>query len=251
MKTQPFGSIFSAVKKRFTGNGKDNISLLEKDICRPFTPAMEILRPNLVDERFYDIQRIKEGTCRFSVKYLGSKIVCDSRGAYICSGVIQSFQRKKNKLRGTLYICVDGFRFIKEGKYQEILIDQIIEGISYCSSDELFPYSVAFICIDDLTECFICYAFKVKDAKGERVSQAMDSAFRITKSTVGRDRRIRGQNRISCFEIFPNEDKYEQGDRIYDRLMSVAEPPRLPPRPKSTFIPFGFPLSLDSDSDLK
>ncbi|KAL7674567.1 hypothetical protein ACOME3_000844 [Neoechinorhynchus agilis] len=134
------------------------------------------------DETVHDFKRILMGNCHFYVKYMGKQIVSSSRGAYFCSTAIQSLHDvKKTKIKATLHISMDGLRLTTDGKYPELLIDQIPNSISFCSSDERYPQYMAMICVDEVTNSNICHAFKVEKIEGKRVCNAIYSAIWLSR----------------------------------------------------------------------
>lgn len=130
-----------------------------------------------------DDQKVRENHCEFKVKYLGSVEVQESRGMEVCESAIKilktkSTNEKKKKLRAVLHVSGDGLRVVDK-KTQGMLVDQVIEKVSFCAPDRNFSRGFAYISRDGTSRRWVCHGFMARRDTGERLSHAVGVAFAV------------------------------------------------------------------------
>ena len=126
-----------------------------------------------------DEESVRAGRCSFLVKYLGSVEVQESRGMEVCEDAVKQLKKSKKKaISATLHVSGDGLRVV-EKKSSGMLVDQVIEKVSFCSPDRNCDKGFAYICRDGTSRRWLCHCFLSKDETGERLSHAVGVAFSI------------------------------------------------------------------------
>lgn len=126
-----------------------------------------------------DEDSVRAGRCTFAVKYLGSIEVLESRGMEVCEAAVKQLKKSKKKpVSSILHVSGDGLRVV-EKKSSGMLVDQVIEKVSFCSPDRNCEKGFAYICRDGTTRRWLCHAFLAKEDSGERISHAVGVAFSI------------------------------------------------------------------------
>lgn len=126
-----------------------------------------------------DESAVRAGTCAFTVKYLGCAEVFESRGMHVCEQALvllrdNTVHRKPQ--RAILYVSGEGLRVV-DSKSRNLLVDQTIEKVSFCSPDRNHSKGFAYICRDGTTRRWICHGFNAVADTGERLSHAVGCAF--------------------------------------------------------------------------
>lgn len=127
-----------------------------------------------------DAMTIKQqGGVSFSVKYLGSLEVSESRGTQVCSQAAHQMKMSsagKRKQRVTLWVTEDTLR-VTDDETKSLVVDQVIEKVSFCTPDPHDEKLFSYICRDGTSRRWLCHSFKgIKDS-GERISHAVGCAF--------------------------------------------------------------------------
>ncbi|CAF1008779.1 unnamed protein product [Adineta ricciae] len=126
-----------------------------------------------------DDKSVRDGTCSFNVKYLGSVEVQESRGMHVCEQAIQALLNQKVKhTKAILYISGDSLRVVDETS-KGLIVDQTIEKVSFCAPDRFHDKGFAYICRDGTTRRWLCHGFLSIKETGERLSHAVGCAFQI------------------------------------------------------------------------
>eukprot|EP00918_Siedleckia_nematoides_P051315 GHVU01112299.1.p1 GENE.GHVU01112299.1~~GHVU01112299.1.p1 ORF type:complete len:537 (+),score=43.10 GHVU01112299.1:265-1875(+) len=129
-----------------------------------------------------DERKVREGTCSFQVRYLGTIEVFESRGMQVCEEAVKALkaQCKGKYQRAVLYVSGDALRVVDEIS-KGLVVDQTIEKVSFCAPDRNHEKGFAYICRDGTTRRWMCHGFlAVKESvSGERLSHAVGCAFAI------------------------------------------------------------------------
>ncbi|UJR30345.1 hypothetical protein I4U23_017881 [Adineta vaga] len=126
-----------------------------------------------------DEKSVRSGACNFSVKYLGSVEVQESRGMHVCEQAIQALLNQKGKhIKAVLHISGDALRVVDETN-KGLIVDQTIEKVSFCAPDRHHEKGFAYICRDGTTRRWLCHGFLAIKDSGERLSHAVGCAFQI------------------------------------------------------------------------
>jgi len=126
-----------------------------------------------------DDERVRSDHCEFKVKYLGSMEVQESRGMEVCESAIKTLRcSKEKKVKGTLHVSGDGLRVI-DNKKKGMLVDQVIEKVSFCAPDRNFSRGFAYISRDGASRRWVCHGFMARKDTGERLSHAVGVAFAV------------------------------------------------------------------------
>jgi len=126
-----------------------------------------------------DEESVRAGRCSFAVKYLGSVEVEESRGMEVCETSGKQLRKQKKKpMSATLHVSGDGLRVVDK-KNSGMLVDQVIEKVSFCSPDRDCDKGFSYICRDGTTRRWLCHCFLSKEESGERLSHAVGVAFSI------------------------------------------------------------------------
>ncbi|OAF65924.1 PTB domain adapter protein CED-6 [Intoshia linei] len=130
-----------------------------------------------------DAKKVHAGSCSFQVKYLGAMEVSLSRGMGVCEAVIKklhekSKMKKKRSIRAIFYISGVSLRIVDE-IYSSLLIDQVIDKVSFCTPDRYHRRGFAYICREGYTRRWMCHAFMTIKEPGERISRCVGVAFSI------------------------------------------------------------------------
>lgn len=122
---------------------------------------------------------VRQGSCKFPIKYIGCVEVFESRGMPICEEALKVLRGTKRKsIRGTLFVSGDGLRVV-DGDTCGLIVDQTIEKVSFCSPDRNNERGFAYICRDGTTRRWMCHGFHAIGNTGERLSHAVGCAFAI------------------------------------------------------------------------
>ena len=130
-----------------------------------------------------DDEKVRSNHCEFKVKYLGSVEVQESRGMEVCESAIKDLKTKSTKastkkLRAILHVSGDGLRVV-DRKTQGMLVDQVIEKVSFCAPDRNFTKGFAYISRDGTSRRWVCHGFLARRDSGERLSHAVGVAFAV------------------------------------------------------------------------
>lgn len=124
-----------------------------------------------------DEKLVRAGTCNFTVKYLGSIEVAESRGMQICEEAAKQLRMNtRKKLRAILWVSSDGLRVVEE-ESKGLIVDQTIEKVSFCAPDRNNDKGFSYICRDGTTRRWLCHCFHSLREPGERLSHAVGCAF--------------------------------------------------------------------------
>ncbi|XP_041469739.1 protein numb-like isoform X2 [Lytechinus variegatus] len=124
-----------------------------------------------------DEKLVRGGTCNFTVKYLGSVEVGESRGMQICEDAARQLRMStRKKLRAVLWVSSDGLRVVEE-ESKGLIVDQTIEKVSFCAPDRNNDKGFSYICRDGTTRRWLCHCFHSLREPGERLSHAVGCAF--------------------------------------------------------------------------
>eukprot|EP00057_Strongylocentrotus_purpuratus_P027151 XP_011681625.1 PREDICTED: protein numb isoform X2 [Strongylocentrotus purpuratus] len=124
-----------------------------------------------------DEKLVRAGTCNFTVKYLGSIEVGESRGMQICEDAARQLRMNtRKKLRAVLWVSSDGLRVVEE-ESKGLIVDQTIEKVSFCAPDRNNDKGFSYICRDGTTRRWLCHCFHSLREPGERLSHAVGCAF--------------------------------------------------------------------------
>ncbi|XP_022099379.1 protein numb-like isoform X2 [Acanthaster planci] len=124
-----------------------------------------------------DEKLVRAGSCNFSVKYLGSIEVTESRGMHICEDAAKQLRAStKKKVRAILWVSSDGLRVVDE-ESKGLIVDQTIEKVSFCAPDRHNDKGFSYICRDGTTRRWLCHCFHSLREPGERLSHAVGCAF--------------------------------------------------------------------------
>jgi len=121
---------------------------------------------------------IKHGGLSFPAKYLGAVEVTESRGTQVCSNAARQMKagHQTRKRRVTLWVTEDTLRVIDDIT-KSLVVDQVIEKVSFCTPDPQDEKLFSYICRDGTTRRWMCHSFRgIKDT-GERISHAVGCAF--------------------------------------------------------------------------
>jgi len=126
-----------------------------------------------------DDERVRSNHCEFKVKYLGNMEVQESRGMEVCESAIKTLRSSKDKkVKGTLHVSGDGLRVV-DGKKKGMLVDQVIEKVSFCAPDRNYSRGFAYISRDGTSRRWVCHGFMARKDTGERLSHAVGVAFAV------------------------------------------------------------------------
>jgi len=126
-----------------------------------------------------DDERVRSNHCEFKVKYLGNIEVQESRGMEVCESAIKTLRCSKDKkVKGTLHVSGDGLRVV-DNKKKGMLVDQVIEKVSFCAPDRNYSRGFAYISRDGTSRRWVCHGFMARKDTGERLSHAVGVAFAV------------------------------------------------------------------------
>lgn len=127
-----------------------------------------------------DETTVRNGTCSFTVKYLGGIEVFESRGMQICEGALKILRAQRRRpIKAILYISGDGLRVVDQESSRGLVVDQTIEKVSFCAPDRNHDKGFAYICRDGTSRRWMCHGFQAIKESGERLSHAVGCAFAI------------------------------------------------------------------------
>ncbi|XP_044731955.1 protein numb isoform X2 [Chrysoperla carnea] len=120
---------------------------------------------------------VRNGTCTFSVKYLGCVEVFESRGMQVCEEALKVLRTSRRRpVRALLHVSGDGLRVVEE-ETKGLIVDQTIEKVSFCAPDRNHERGFSYICRDGTTRRWMCHGFLALRESGERLSHAVGCAF--------------------------------------------------------------------------
>ncbi|MCP9260788.1 Numb [Dirofilaria immitis] len=103
---------------------------------------------------------VRNGTCSFTVKYLGGIEVFESRGMQICEGALKLLRgQRRRPIKAVLYISGDGLRVVDQESSRGLIVDQTIEKVSFCAPDRNHDKGFAYICRDGTSRRWMCHGF--------------------------------------------------------------------------------------------
>lgn len=113
----------------------------------------------------------------FPVKLLGLVDVEKGRGVEICEEAVYSLKgHTKNKRKLTFMVRADYLRSV-DVETEEIVFEQPIEKVSFCSPFPGHTRLFSFIARDTTAKKWVCHCFASLKEPGERVCHAMGCAF--------------------------------------------------------------------------
>ena len=125
-----------------------------------------------------DEDRVRSNHCEFKVKYLGFIEVDESRGMEVCEKAVKELLQSKGKAtKGKLHVTGDGLRVVD--KKGGMLVDQVIEKVSFCAPDRNHHHGFAYISRDGTSRRWLCHGFMSRRDSGERLSHAVGVAFAV------------------------------------------------------------------------
>ena len=126
----------------------------------------------------HDEERVRSNHCEYKVNYLGSLEVQESRGMEVCEAAIKTLLSAKEKpIKGKLHVTGDGLRVVD--KKGGMLVDQVIEKVSFCAPDRNHHHGFAYISRDGTSRRWLCHGFMARRDSGERLSHAVGVAFAV------------------------------------------------------------------------
>ena len=126
----------------------------------------------------HDEERVRSNHCEYKVNYLGSLEVQESRGMEVCEAAIKTLLNAKEKpIKGKLHVTGDGLRVVD--KKGGMLVDQVIEKVSFCAPDRNHHHGFAYISRDGASRRWLCHGFMARKDSGERLSHAVGVAFAV------------------------------------------------------------------------
>ncbi|KAM9591515.1 LOW QUALITY PROTEIN: numb-like protein [Morphnus guianensis] len=125
-----------------------------------------------------DEEAVRCGKCSFPVRViLGHAEVDESRGMHVCEEAVKKLKASGQKVvKSVLWVSADGLRVVDD-KTKDLLVDQTIEKVSFCTPDRNFDKAFSYICRDGTTRRWICHCFLALKDSGERLSHAVGCAF--------------------------------------------------------------------------
>jgi len=125
-----------------------------------------------------DEERVRSNHCEFKINYLGFLEVQESRGMEVCEAAIKNLLNSKKKpSKGKLHVTGDGLRVVD--KKGGMLVDQVIEKVSFCAPDRNHHHGFAYISRDGTSRRWLCHGFMARRDSGERLSHAVGVAFAV------------------------------------------------------------------------
>ena len=126
----------------------------------------------------HDEERVRSNHCEYKVNYLGSLEVQESRGMEVCEAAIKTLLSAKEKpIKCKLHVTGDGLRVVD--KKGGMLVDQVIEKVSFCAPDRNHHHGFAYISRDGTSRRWLCHGFMARRDSGERLSHAVGVAFAV------------------------------------------------------------------------
>ncbi|VDO67905.1 unnamed protein product [Onchocerca flexuosa] len=75
---------------------------------------------------------VRNGTCSFTVKYLGGIEVFEARGMQICEEAMKLLRgQRRPPIKAVLYISGDGLRVVDQESCRGLIVDQTIEKVTF------------------------------------------------------------------------------------------------------------------------
>lgn len=171
------------VKEAFDSKGDTRMSKIRASLRINKTSKKEKKEPKKKSSKWEtDDTKVRNNHCEFKVKYLGSIEVQESRGMEVCESAIKVLKnqstKQNKKLRATLHVSGDGLRVVDK-ETQGMLVDQVIEKVSFCAPDRNFTKGFAYISRDGTSRRWVCHGFLARRDSGERLSHAVGVAFAV------------------------------------------------------------------------
>ncbi|CAD5225243.1 unnamed protein product [Bursaphelenchus okinawaensis] len=126
-----------------------------------------------------DESSVRNGSCYFQVKYLGSCEVFESRGMEVCEHALKHLRSKNRAVKAVLYVSGDSLRVVDQEANRGLIVDQTVEKVSFCAPDRSNDKGFAYICRDGATKRWMCHGFTATKESGERLSHAVGCSFAI------------------------------------------------------------------------
>merc|ERR1719166_290053 len=96
----------------------------------------------------------------------------------VCEAAIKELMASKEKsIKGKLHVTGDGLRVVD--KKGGMLVDQVIEKVSFCAPDRNHHHGFAYISRDGTSRRWLCHGFMSRQEGGERLSHAVGVAFAV------------------------------------------------------------------------
>jgi len=180
-----------------------------------------------------DEEQVRNNKCEFKVNYLGSVEVMESRGMEVCESAIKSLKQrawKGEKTGASLQVSSDGLRVVEKGT-GGMLVDQVIEKVSFCAPDRNYARGFAYISRDGASRRWVCHGFMAKRDSGERLSHAVGVAFAVCleRKQARECEGVTGSYDSDC-GTFTRFGSFKQGT-ITERLMDPQEFKESVPKP--------------------
>jgi len=97
----------------------------------------------------------------------------------VCESAIKTLKSsKEKKIKGMLHVSGDGLRVV-DNKKKGMLVDQVIEKVSFCAPDRNYTRGFAYISRDGTSRRWVCHGFMARKDTGERLSHAVGVAFAV------------------------------------------------------------------------
>jgi len=182
-----------------------------------------------------DEDQVRNNKCEFKVSYLGSVEVMESRGMEVCESAIKNLKQralksKSVKTQATLQVSGDGLRVVEKDT-GGMLVDQVIEKVSFCAPDRNYSRGFAYISRDGASRRWVCHGFMAKRDTGERLSHAVGVAFAVCleRKQARECEGVTGSYDSDC-GTFTRFGSFKQGT-ITERLMDPQEFKEAVPKP--------------------
>uniref|UniRef100_A0A7E4VTY0 PID domain-containing protein n=1 Tax=Panagrellus redivivus TaxID=6233 RepID=A0A7E4VTY0_PANRE len=188
-----------------------------------------------------DEKAVRNGVCKFNVKYLGSCEVFESRGVHVCETALEHLRGRKKATKAILYISGDGIRVVDSESKRGLIVDQTIEKVSFCAPDRQNLKGFAYICREGASRRWVCHGFSTIKESGERVSHAVGCAFTICleakkrreKETAGSSKSTPSKSKGTSKSSPPTADSLSD-------LNAVWNTPSPPEKDRTNLLPNRF-----------
>ncbi|XP_031779978.1 protein numb isoform X2 [Nasonia vitripennis] len=160
-----------------------------------------------------DEYAVRSSTCAFDVKYLGCVEVNNQKGIQTCEEALKILRNSRRRpIRAELHISGDGLRVV-EHKTKGLIVDQIIEGVSFCAFDRNHEKGFSYICRDSTATRWMCHGFLALKESGKRLNHAVGCAFYASQE--------RKQRREKDYAVTV---KFDQRTSAFTRTGSFRQP---------------------------
>ncbi|OXU27869.1 hypothetical protein TSAR_013794 [Trichomalopsis sarcophagae] len=160
-----------------------------------------------------DEYAVRSSTCAFDVKYLGCVEVNSQKGIQTCEEALKILRNSRRRpIRAELHISGDGLRVV-EHKTKGLIVDQIIEGVSFCAFDRNHEKGFSYICRDSTATRWMCHGFLALKESGKRLNHAVGCAFYASQE--------RKQRREKDYAVTV---KFDQRTSAFTRTGSFRQP---------------------------